>query len=162
MRQFAEAFVASISSVQAFTRDNMAPFFHHDVTWQAGVIRLEGIDVFIAANNQAWQTLGMPEVRDVEIDADDGFAVIGYTLAHDPRLANYGSGAHGQAERDVGVGGYPVPRRADQAHPDNDRHHRGPCASRRVPGKARRVIRPAVRHRRACLTTERRTGRSAP
>ena len=95
-RQFAEAFVATISSLREFTRENMAPFFHDDVTWQAGVMRLEGIEVFLAANNQAWQTLGMPEVRDVEIDAGDGFAVIGYTLAGTHMLPMMGHEATGK------------------------------------------------------------------
>lgn len=95
-RQFAEAFVATISSLREFTRENMAPFFHDDVTWQAGVMRLEGLAVFLAANNQAWQTLGMPEVRDVEIDAGDGFAVIGYTLAGTHMLPMMGHEATGK------------------------------------------------------------------
>lgn len=57
-RRFAEAFVATIASLREFTPENMAPYFHDDVMWPAGVMRLEGIDVFIAANNQAWQTRG--------------------------------------------------------------------------------------------------------
>ena len=80
-RRIAEAFVATNSSLREFTRENMAPYFHDDVTWQAGVMRLEGIDIFIAANNQAWQTLGYPAVRDVESDAGEDFAVVGCTLA---------------------------------------------------------------------------------
>lgn len=95
-RQFAEAFVATISSLREFTRANMAPYFHDDVTWQAGVMRLEGIEVFIAPKNQAWQTLRMPEVRDVEIDAGDGFAVIGYTFAGTHALPMMGHEATGK------------------------------------------------------------------
>jgi predicted ester cyclase len=95
-RRFAEAFVATISSIREFTRENMAPYFHDDVIWQAGVMRLEGIDVFVAANNQAWQTLGYPQVHDVEIDAGDGFAVIGYTLVGTHAMPMMGQAATGK------------------------------------------------------------------
>jgi ketosteroid isomerase-like protein len=74
----------------------MAPYFHDDVTWQSGVMRLEGIDIFIAANNQAWQTLGYPAVRDVEIDAGEDFAVVGYTLAGTHELPMMGQAATGK------------------------------------------------------------------
>ncbi|MEI8219615.1 MAG: SnoaL-like polyketide cyclase [Chloroflexota bacterium] len=95
-RRFAEAFVATVPSLREFTRENMAPYFHDDVTWQAGVMRLEGIDIFIAANNQAWQTLGYPAVRDVEIDAGEDFAVVGYTLAGTHELPMMGQAATGK------------------------------------------------------------------
>jgi hypothetical protein len=105
-RRFAEAFVATVPSLREFTRENMAPYFHDDVTWQSGVMRIEGIDIFIAANNQAWQTLGYPAVRDVEIDAGEDFAVVGYTLAGTHELPMMGQAATGvrteaHSERDT-------------------------------------------------------------
>lgn len=74
----------------------MAPYFRDDVVWQAGVMCLEGIDVFIAANNHAWKTLGIPEVRDVEIDPGDGFVVISYTLSGTHMLPMMGHEATGK------------------------------------------------------------------
>jgi hypothetical protein len=74
-----------------FTRVNMAPYFRDDVVWQAGVMCLEGIDVFIAANNHAWKTLGIPEVRDVEIDPGDGFCGDQLHPFGDPHVADDGT-----------------------------------------------------------------------
>lgn len=122
-RRFAEALVATISSLREFTRENMAPYFHDDVTWQVVVMRLERIGVFIAANNQAWQTHGYPEVRDVEIDAGDDFAVVGYTLAGTHELPMMGQVATGK----------PIAMPAQ-------------CASPRMPGNSRAWVVPGSAH----------------
>ena len=130
-RRIAEAFVATNSSLREFTRENMAPYFHDDVTWQAGVMRLEGIDIFIAANNQAWQTLGYPAVRDVESDAGEDFAVVGCTLAGTHELPMMGQAATGKRRRNArrrecrvskGYPSYPVPRTSDRAEPGGYSH----------------------------------------
>ncbi len=79
-RRFAGASVATIPSSRECTRENMAPHFHDDGTWHAGVMRLEGNPIFIGANNQAWRTLGYPAVHDAEMDAGTaGVLVAGRT-----------------------------------------------------------------------------------